>query len=337
MTCVSLFRFDFQNENDFPQAQDERLQEIQDQRPAKKPRLAIADRSMELTFKRVEKHREDYVEIMTTLRAKERKRQLIKEAQQLAHAKIFGPGIVFEGSDVLAKLWTTGMDVRLSQFGNPLPPEEEGRMGTNLNDQFGQGEQDLFRDDNGEMPLFDGDQIGFPDPSFEIQADALQRPDLSWDVEIGRAGMDSQPVEMPWARRSTILAGADDSTLAGETTLGLNTRSFDIETPSGIRRISRRSDLSQTMTDNRRTLAGTEGLADPGEGFQLGEGEGIEAQEQMSSQTLAEQENVQFLNYITATRAELKEGEQLMFSDLAPVTDSQVRMTWILFYRYPSD
>lgn len=261
---------------------------------------------------------------MASLRAKERKRQLIKDAQQLARTNIFGPGIVFNGSNVLAQLWTAGMDARLAQLGNSAPIEHQEGLSGDLNDQFGQGEQDPFRDENGEMPFFDGDQTGFNDQVLDGDANATRKDDDFWDAEIGRAGMDSQPVEMPWARRSTLLPGVDDTTLAGETTLGMNTRSFDIETPSGIRRISRRSDLSLGTTNQRRTTGNAGEASNAGEGFQLGGEEG-EAPEQLSSQAMAEQENVQFLDYIAATRAGLKDDDMLLFSDLAPVSDAQVR------------
>lgn len=260
---------------------------------------------------------------MASLRAKERKRQLVKDAQQLARTNIFGPGIVFNGSNVLAQLWTAGMDARLAQLGNSAPIEQQEGLSGDLNDQFGQGEQDPFRDENGEMPFFDGDQTGFPDQMLDGDANVPRRSDDFWDAEIGRAGMDSQPVEMPWARRSTLLPGVDDTTLAGETTLGMNTRSFDIETPSGIRRISRRSDLSLGTTDHRRTTGNAGDAGNAGERFQLGGEEG-EAPEHLSSQAMAEQENVQFLDYIAATRAGLKDDDMLLFSDLAPVSDAQV-------------
>ncbi|PWN32748.1 uncharacterized protein FA14DRAFT_181427 [Meira miltonrushii] len=320
--------FDIPMEDGFPQAQDQNApQHNEDERPAKRPRLAVADRSLELSFARIENIGENYAEKMAILRAKERKRQLIKEAQQLARTNIFGPGIVFSGSNVLTQLWTTCMDARLAQLGSLASPTEyqEGLDG-NLNDHFGQGEQVPFQADNGEMPFFDGDQSGFPDQTLDNNAN-------DWDVEIGRAGMDSQPIEMPWARRSTILPGIDDTTLAGETTLGINTRSFDIETPSGIRRISRRSDLSHGTPDHRRTTlnAGDAGIA-AAEGFQLGGEEG-EAQEQLSSQAMAEQENVQFLDYVSAIRAGLKEDDMLMFSDLAPVSDAQPAIAARAFYQ----
>lgn len=281
-----------------------------------------------MTFARVEKLRNNYPDNMATLCAKERKRQLIKEAQQLARTNVFGPGIVFNGSNVLAQLWTAGMDARLAQLGNLAPIENQEGLEGNLNDQFGQDDQDPFRGDAGDMPFFEGDQSGFPDQTLEENDNKSRRSDNSWDAEIGRAEMDSQPVEMPWTRRSTIMPGVDDTTLAGETTLGMNTRSFDIETPSGIRRISRRSDLSHSATDNRRknTNAGDAGNA--GEGFHLG-GEEDETQEQLSSQALAEQENVQFLDYVAATRAGLKDDDMLLFSDLAPVSDAQVRMQYV--------
>lgn len=313
-------------EDEFPQTQDQNTpQNIEDERPAKRPRLAIADRSLELSWARVEMLNENYAENMAILRAKERKRQLIKQAQQIARTNIFGPGIVFSGANVLAQLWTTGMDARLAQLGNLTPTEHQEGLDVNLNHQFGQGEQDIIQGENGEMPFFDGDQTVFPDQTLDDNLNAPRGPDNDWDAEIGRAGMDSQPVEMPWARRSTILPGVDDTTLAGETTLGMNTRSFDIETPSGIRRISRRSDLSHGSAGHRRLTANTTDAHNPAEGFQLGGEEG-EVQEQLSSQAMAEQENVQFLDYITATRAGLKDGDMLMFSDLAPVSDAQVRM-----------
>lgn len=253
---------------------------------------------------------------MNKMHAQEALRRMNKDAERNARALIYGPTIDLAGAPMLAHFWTMGMTSRLAKI------EKEAAMqapGDGLSAAEGLGGPPqagktgpLPFDDGGEMPFY-GNETGMETGGIDDQPRASTP---FWEAEIGRAGLSSEPLEMPWNR--TMLEQAGEETLAGETTMGVSTRSFSIETPTGLRRPGRLSSMSAISLERRPTTSiggGNDRTAIAG---------AEEGPYTSDSQAFAEQDMLHFFNYAVQVRNRLEGEQPLFFSDLAPVADSSV-------------
>jgi hypothetical protein len=313
---VQGFELPVENDAGMVQPNDHEDVDIGDQRPSKRQRVNVPDRIIRMSDAQWRRQLDHYAAIMANARGRLLIKAMTKQAELISRDTIFGPANDLAASPALVSIWTKGMQAALDVHAEENVEPDQSKAPILYPAQG----HDQMHEPTVEYAADDLQPYDEPPPIMDMtDVDVPRASTPAWGSEIGRA---SNTQELPW-NRSVLeqqAIGADETGVA-DTTIGVSTRSFSIETPKGLRRPGRQSSLSGRASVDRTVLDEMTPLTRQ---EHVGGEEGVGDESRVADQpTMLEQDMLNFLAYARMVQ-ERQDDTTLFFSDLAPVADTTV-------------